>query len=212
MDYSLIVGIKRSAPEPAKLVPQPSARSMYVSAARVPAVYGIVISLLTPKCRVYRSAFTRDFGGLRSSDAADLPLQEVYFLGVIDVLQDYNMKKQLAHGWKSMSVEEERLSTVEPSLYASRFLSFVAAKITARASEGPASPKGKEKDKSAEQRVEVPAAAAAAKSEPTEVKASLGAESEDRGAGAKEKKEKKRDKKHKARAAGAAQEEKGEGK
>lgn len=163
--------------------------------------------LLTTKCRVYRSAFTRDFGGMRSSDAADLPLQEVYFIGVIDVLQDYNMKKQLAHGWKSMSVEEERLSTVEPSLYASRFLSFVTTKIIARASEGPSSPKEKARDKSAEQPVEPPAPTAAAKSEPTEVKPSLSAESEDRGTGAKEKKEKRRDKKHKARMAGAAQEE-----
>lgn len=98
-------------------------------------IYLPISLFLNTITRVYRSAFTRDFGGFRASDAANSPLPEVYYLGVIDVLQDYNVKKQLAHGWKSMKVEEEKLSTVEPSMYATRFLAFVAGKVVNKPSE-----------------------------------------------------------------------------
>lgn len=79
--------------------------------------------------------FTREYGGFQSSDSSDQPWQEVYLIGVIDVLQDYNVKKKMAHSWKAMQVEEEKLSTVEPAMYASRFLTFIASKVVERKAE-----------------------------------------------------------------------------
>lgn len=50
---------------------------------------------------------------------------ETYFAGIIDILQPYNLRKQLEHGFKSMRYDGETISAVHPDAYAKRFMEFM---------------------------------------------------------------------------------------
>ena len=62
-----------------------------------------------PCSREYVSRFTHDWGGFCSSDAHNKPGTAIYFLGIIDILQDYNLRKQLEHGIKALQYEGVRV-------------------------------------------------------------------------------------------------------
>ncbi|KAF3793458.1 Phosphatidylinositol 4-phosphate 5-kinase 9 [Nymphaea thermarum] len=49
----------------------------------------------------------------------------VICLGIIDILQAYNMKKKLEHAVKSLQFDSCSISAVDPKLYASRFKKFI---------------------------------------------------------------------------------------
>ncbi|KAJ4791399.1 Phosphatidylinositol-4-phosphate 5-kinase family protein [Rhynchospora pubera] len=49
----------------------------------------------------------------------------VLYLGIIDILQEYNVKKKIEHCVKSLKYDPLSISAVEPSLYAKRFMSFL---------------------------------------------------------------------------------------
>ncbi|KNC46408.1 phosphatidylinositol phosphate kinase PIPK5 [Thecamonas trahens ATCC 50062] len=78
---------------------------------------------------VFSSVFTAELGGLQSTDASDAPLSELYFLGIIDFLQKYNVKKTLEHKYKSFRFDRTSISAVPPNLYATRFYSFVTDSV-----------------------------------------------------------------------------------
>jgi len=63
----------------------------------------------------------------RSSSAR----REIYFLGLVDILTHYGMKKQAAKVAKSVKYGSsvDGISTVEPDQYASRFLEFISKAI-----------------------------------------------------------------------------------
>jgi hypothetical protein len=46
--------------------------------------------------------FYKDDGGFRSTDQNNLPLSELYFIGIIDILTPYNYIKKIEHTWKSL--------------------------------------------------------------------------------------------------------------
>jgi len=48
------------------------------------------------------------------------------FLGVIDILQSYRLKKKFEHTLKSMFTDGDTVSVHRPSFYAERFLNFMA--------------------------------------------------------------------------------------
>lgn len=50
--------------------------------------------------------------------------------GIIDILQEYTLKKRAAKLVKSVVHEARQLSTVEPPFYASRFCAFVESVIS----------------------------------------------------------------------------------
>ncbi|KAL8152870.1 hypothetical protein V2J09_010630 [Rumex salicifolius] len=56
-------------------------------------------------------------------------LQEVYdvvlYLGIIDILQAYNMTKKLEHAYKSIQFDSLSISSVDPMFYSQRFLQFI---------------------------------------------------------------------------------------
>ncbi|KAL9405402.1 hypothetical protein Peur_002374 [Populus x canadensis] len=62
-------------------------------------------------------------------DSAEIELFEVYdvvlYMGVIDILQEYNVKKKVEHACKSLKFDPLSISAVEPKLYAKRFLNFL---------------------------------------------------------------------------------------
>lgn len=62
-------------------------------------------------------------------DAAEIDLFEVYdvvlYLGIIDILQEYNMTKKIEHAYKSLQFDPLSISAVEPKLYSKRFIEFL---------------------------------------------------------------------------------------
>jgi hypothetical protein len=74
------------------------------------------------------------FGGLRGSNEHDEPVSEVYFLGVIDFLQQYGASKATEHFFKKVVYEKSEMSCVRPEKYAARMFTFLVRAI------GPAEP------------------------------------------------------------------------
>lgn len=63
------------------------------------------------------------------TDSAEIELFEVYdvvlYLGIIDILQEYNMKKKIEHACKSLKFDPLSISAVEPKIYSKRFITFL---------------------------------------------------------------------------------------
>jgi 1-phosphatidylinositol-4-phosphate 5-kinase len=68
------------------------------------------------------SLFNEHCGGIRSANAET---QEVYFMGLIDILQVYNTNKRLENFFKGFSHDRRQLSAVDPALYAERMVQFL---------------------------------------------------------------------------------------
>ncbi|KAL6133464.1 hypothetical protein ACLB2K_065699 [Fragaria x ananassa] len=49
----------------------------------------------------------------------------VLYLGIIDILQDYNMGKKIEHAYKSLQFDSLSISAVDPTFYSRRFLEFI---------------------------------------------------------------------------------------
>lgn len=49
----------------------------------------------------------------------------VLYLGIIDILQAYNMSKKIEHAYKSIQFDSELISAVDPTFYSERFLNFI---------------------------------------------------------------------------------------
>jgi len=57
--------------------------------------------------------------------SAHIDFNEVYFIGIIDTLTAYEMKKKTAHYCKSFLWKDETLSTIPPDLYCQRFCNYI---------------------------------------------------------------------------------------
>ena len=49
----------------------------------------------------------------------------VLYLGIIDILQDYNMSKKIEHAYKSLQFDSLSISAVDPTFYSRHFLEFI---------------------------------------------------------------------------------------
>ncbi|XP_068642608.1 phosphatidylinositol 4-phosphate 5-kinase 9 [Aristolochia californica] len=49
----------------------------------------------------------------------------VLYLGIIDILQEYNMSKKIEHAYKSLQFDSLAISAVDPMLYSQRLLQFI---------------------------------------------------------------------------------------
>ncbi|KAJ0967245.1 hypothetical protein J5N97_024162 [Dioscorea zingiberensis] len=49
----------------------------------------------------------------------------VLYLGIIDILQEYNMSKKIEHAYKSLQFDSLSISAVDPAFYSKRFLDFI---------------------------------------------------------------------------------------
>ncbi|XP_010267271.1 PREDICTED: phosphatidylinositol 4-phosphate 5-kinase 9-like [Nelumbo nucifera] len=49
----------------------------------------------------------------------------VLYLGIIDILQEYNMSKKIEHAYKSIQFDSLSISAVDPIFYSRRFLEFI---------------------------------------------------------------------------------------
>ncbi|XP_026829284.1 phosphatidylinositol 4-phosphate 5-kinase type-1 alpha isoform X11 [Ooceraea biroi] len=66
-------------------------------------------------------------GGIPARNARGERL--LLFLGVIDILQSYRLKKKLEHTWKSMIHDGDTVSVHRPGFYAQRFQDFMAKTV-----------------------------------------------------------------------------------
>jgi len=53
----------------------------------------------------------------------------IYFMGIIDILQKYNARKKFETAFKSISADVHEISCVDPQAYGRRFLSFMTKVI-----------------------------------------------------------------------------------
>jgi len=51
--------------------------------------------------------------------------EEIYYLGIIDILQKYNRRKKVEHLFKSVMYNAHDISAVDPQEYAARFKAFI---------------------------------------------------------------------------------------
>lgn len=49
----------------------------------------------------------------------------VLYLGIIDILQEYNVTKKIEHAYKSLQFDSLSISAVDPTFYSERFLKFI---------------------------------------------------------------------------------------
>lgn len=50
----------------------------------------------------------------------------VLYLGIIDILQEYNLSKKIEHAYKSVQFDSLSISAVDPTFYSQRFLNFIS--------------------------------------------------------------------------------------
>lgn len=72
--------------------------------------------------------FTCDQGGMMSNDTPGLR-SEIYYIGIIDILQEYNARKRLETAVFGTINDFHRISCVNPHEYAARFISFMSSII-----------------------------------------------------------------------------------
>ena len=75
-----------------------------------------------------------------ATDIQDIPLAELYFFGVIDVLTIYTSSKRMETFVKSFYQNSKTISAVDPDYYASRFLEFIAKSVVVKSGEEPNKP------------------------------------------------------------------------
>eukprot|EP01114_Cavostelium_apophysatum_P015284 TRINITY_DN4131_c0_g1_i1.p1 TRINITY_DN4131_c0_g1~~TRINITY_DN4131_c0_g1_i1.p1 ORF type:complete len:673 (-),score=169.38 TRINITY_DN4131_c0_g1_i1:16-2034(-) len=73
-----------------------------------------------PKLEMKDKSFSS--GGLPSKDG-----EEIYFFSVIDIFQEWNMRKKMENQLKSLIHDHTEISAVNPELYRERFLKFLRA-------------------------------------------------------------------------------------
>ena len=108
MDYSLLVGIHYDTKEGRAARDKKAAEW----------------SKLYTEDASYRSLFQTDDFGIAGWNP-DEQRREVYFIGIIDILQKYTSKKRFEHLLKSIPYKAATVSVVEPSFYAKRFHNFL---------------------------------------------------------------------------------------
>ena len=77
----------------------------------------------------WQSAWSMDLGGVRGMNGDFTPRAEIYYMGVIDILQEYNAKKRAEHTLKSFTADSSKISAVDPSFYAERFLDWLQTHV-----------------------------------------------------------------------------------
>lgn len=80
--------------------------------------------------------FYADNGGFRATDANNIPLNEIYYLGVIDCLTPYTFFKRVETFWKGLSNQRGAISAVPPVEYGDRFLTFIKGIVKPKSQNG----------------------------------------------------------------------------
>jgi hypothetical protein len=87
--------------------------------------------------------FTHDAGidtdmQVEEEDPADSGVKEIYFIGVIDFLSRYFLKKKTANFFKTFLWKADTLSTIPPQVYYNRWCDYLPTILIADEEEGKA--------------------------------------------------------------------------
>jgi 1-phosphatidylinositol-4-phosphate 5-kinase len=82
----------------------------------------------TPTVRDFTHATSVPFYEQNEGGVSNYNNQKIYFLGVIDILTEYNTKKKMEHFLKSFKYGNT-ISCVPPDMYATRFEQFICSRI-----------------------------------------------------------------------------------
>ncbi|KAG5421365.1 hypothetical protein I9W82_000455 [Candida metapsilosis] len=77
----------------------------------------------TPEERL--NFFYRQDGGIQATNETNQPLPEIYYLGIIDCLTYYSIRKRLETFFRSFGQSRHAISAVPPKEYGHRFLKFI---------------------------------------------------------------------------------------
>ncbi|TPX32469.1 hypothetical protein SmJEL517_g04485 [Synchytrium microbalum] len=69
--------------------------------------------------------FYQDQGGFQATDESNQPIEEIYYLGIIDIFTKYDAVKRIEHTFKSITHDSHQISAVNPIAYGARFLNFM---------------------------------------------------------------------------------------
>lgn len=69
--------------------------------------------------------FYQDEGGMQATDERNMPMDIIYYLGIIDICTPYNFGKRIEHAWKSVTENPVTISCVQPDVYGHRFIDFL---------------------------------------------------------------------------------------
>ncbi|KAI9910971.1 hypothetical protein PsorP6_010776 [Peronosclerospora sorghi] len=75
------------------------------------------------------SIFCRDDGGMAGRDRDGRKNGLIYFVGIIDILQQYNTRKIAETFLKGLRHNRKQISAVEPDFYGDRFLEFIETHV-----------------------------------------------------------------------------------
>ena len=74
----------------------------------------------------FPSIFKREYGGYQASDDNEALFSELYYVGIIDIFQTYNLRKKLENSLKSLVAKNSgELSCVDPNFYCTRFIEYM---------------------------------------------------------------------------------------
>ena len=73
---------------------------------------------IAPKMK--KKFYERAEGGLRSIDGS-----KIYFVGIIDILTPYSLKKRAEHTIRSIQYDSQTISCIPPEPYSQRFIEFM---------------------------------------------------------------------------------------
>lgn len=154
MDYSLLVGVY-NMDEAARELANTNDKSRSLSTAaketpNTPADKGITRGQSLSRGKSFKGRIGQYSTPMESIQAKNEPYDELenedvppggiparnskgerllMYLGIIDILQAYRLKKQLEHGLKAMVIDGDTISVHRPSFYAQRFLNFMATRV-----------------------------------------------------------------------------------
>ncbi|TPX32674.1 hypothetical protein SeMB42_g07585 [Synchytrium endobioticum] len=69
--------------------------------------------------------FYQDQGGFQATNEKNVPLDEIYYLGIIDIFTKYDAVKKIEHTFKAITNDAHQISAVNPVAYGARFLNFM---------------------------------------------------------------------------------------
>ncbi|KAJ3124530.1 Phosphatidylinositol-4-phosphate 5-kinase [Nowakowskiella sp. JEL0407] len=73
--------------------------------------------------------FYQDQGGYQATDINNRPMNEIYYLGIIDIFTKYDRNKKMETFLKGIIDDKKKLSSVNPTFYGERFLQFMKDSI-----------------------------------------------------------------------------------
>jgi 1-phosphatidylinositol-4-phosphate 5-kinase len=136
MDYSLLIGISHLGSEEPETLPSQEGdllppRPASVSVPANPLFFAPIQPALDPDTGAALAPSPNDNpdagGGIPGADTEGKFTGDVYYLGIIDILQQYTLLKHGETAAKSLVFKPAQISAVSPPFYAKRFVDFIAS-------------------------------------------------------------------------------------